>query len=175
MGDKRNQTLLCRVWNRFVLPMSAGIDLPQSRCCGFDVWFTDKKHKTPQLQCRRLSHRPHPNKEGTCPYGGAKDGYLWCKIMHTIHQDMDSLSNTSICPYISIKWWGWIDPLIGSVKCDVTGPLRHHQNAVSCLVWEQSISDTLRSFRTLGSMRQRNLWRHHITIGTVGLFSWILR
>ena len=45
MGDlKRFQTRLRRVWNRFIPPWVAGIDLPQSRCFGFFVSFTNK-HK----------------------------------------------------------------------------------------------------------------------------------
>ena len=47
--------------------------------------------------------------------------------------------------------------LIGSVNCDVTGPLWRHQKAVSCLGWDKSISDTRRLSRTPGCTRQIDL------------------
>ena len=48
----------------------------------------------------------------------------------------------------------WLGHLIGSVNCDVTGPLWRHQKAVSCLGWDKSISDTRRLSRTPRCTRQ---------------------
>ena len=52
----------------------------------------------------------------------------------------DSLLCVFICSKISINSNGWLGHLIGSVNCDVTGPLWRHQKAVSCLCWDKSIS-----------------------------------
>ena len=67
---------------------------------------------------------------------------------------MHSLSRLSICTYISVKSHGWIGHLIRSVNSDVTGPLWHHEQVVSYLVWNQSISDTMRLSYTTGCTRQ---------------------
>ena len=69
----------------------------------------------------------------------------------------DSLLCVFICSKISINSNGWLGHLIGSVNCDVTGPLWRHQKAVSCLGWDKSISDTRRSSRTPGCTRQIDL------------------
>ena len=54
----------------------------------------------------------------------------------------DSLLCVFICSKISIHSNGWLGHLTGSVNCDVTGQLWRHQKAVSCLGWDESISDT---------------------------------
>ena len=70
MGDKTIPDSAEPRLESFYPPWVAGIDLPQSRCCGFFVSFTNK-HK---LRCilrlntgtwafRTLSHRRHPNEE----------------------------------------------------------------------------------------------------------------
>ena len=71
----------------------------------------------------------------------------------------DSLLCVFICSKISINCNGWLGHLIGSVNCDVTGPLWRHQKAVSCLGWDKSISDTLRLSRIPGCTRQ--LYQYH--------------
>ena len=76
-------------------------------------------------------------------------------------------STTSMCqvysflcvPKIPFNCNGWLRHLIGSVNCDVTGPLWRHQKAVSCLGWDKSISDTRGLSQTPGCMRQIDL-RH---------------
>ena len=72
---------------------------------------------------------------------------------------MDSLLCVFIYAHLNINSNGWLRHLIGSVNCDVTGPLRRHQKAVSCLGWDKSISDTRRLSRTAGCTRQIDL-RH---------------
>ena len=69
----------------------------------------------------------------------------------------DSLLCVFICSKISINSNGWLGHLIGSVNCDVTGPLWRHQKAVSCLGWDKSISDTRRLSHTPGCTRQDDL------------------
>ena len=68
----------------------------------------------------------------------------------------DSLLCVFICSKISINSNGWLGHLIGSVNCDVTGPLWRHQKAVSCLGWDKSISDTRRLSRTPRCTRQND-------------------
>ena len=51
----------------------------------------------------------------------------------------------------------YIGHLIGSVNCDVTGPLWRNQKAVSCLGWHKSISDTRHLSHTPECTRQDGL------------------
>ena len=47
-----------------------------------------------------------------------------------------------VCTQSPMNSNGWLGHLIGSVDCDVTVPLWRHQDAVSCLGWDKSISDS---------------------------------
>ena len=63
-----------------------------------------------------------------------KHGCTFVDLWHLCVRD--SLLCLFICTWIPINSNGWLGHLIGSVNCDVTGPLLCHQKAVSCLGWD---------------------------------------
>ena len=88
-------------------------------------------------------------------YKNIKHSCTFANLRHLCVRD--SLLCVFICSKISINSIGWLGHLIGSLNCDVTGPLWRHQNAVSCLGWDKSISDTRRLSRTPRCTRQDGL------------------
>ena len=95
--------------------------------------------------CHPWSLKPYgyKNTKHSCTFADLR--HLWVR---------DSLLCVFICSKISINSNGWLGHLIGSVNCNVTGPLWRHQNAVSCIGMDKSISDTRRLCRTPGCTRQ---------------------
>ena len=125
MGDKKIPDEAPPSLESLYPPFVAGIDLPQSRCCGFFVSFTNNyklkcilrlKHRTSAL--RRLSHRRHPNKEVALNcmrrYG---DGVtVICNPLRLNHIDMKKNINHK-CTFVDLRHLCVRDSLLCVLIC----------------------------------------------------------